>query len=99
MKIALVGTGYWGSKLLRNLVALLGPDDVVAVDSSVDRLAVACGSYPSVRACRSLDQALEDPAVEAVVIATPVGTHTRLADQALQADRHVLVEKPLTTSV
>jgi predicted dehydrogenase len=99
MRIALVGTGYWGSKLLRNLVALVGADDVVAVDADVDRLASVCAAYPAVRARRCLDEALDDPDVVAVVIATPVETHSALAAKSLAAQRHVLVEKPLTTSV
>jgi len=99
MKVALVGTGYWGSKLLRNLVALMGGDNVVAVDSHLDRLAEVCAVYPTVRACRSLDEALADADVAAVVIATPVESHARLAEAALRSHRHVLVEKPLTTSV
>jgi predicted dehydrogenase len=99
MRIGLIGTGYWGAKLLRNLVALVGVDDVVVVDHHVDRLAEAVGAYPSVRTYRSLDEALDKTDIEAVVIATPVSTHAPLAARALAAGRHVLVEKPLTMSL
>jgi predicted dehydrogenase len=99
MRIALVGVGYWGSKLLRNLVALVGADNVVVVDSDAGRQRQASAMFPSVRVRQSLTEALDDPDVAAVVIATPVATHARLAHQALAADRHVLVEKPFTTSV
>lgn len=46
MKIVLVGLGYWGSKLLRNLVTILGAENLVAVDESIDRLTVASAAYP-----------------------------------------------------
>lgn len=98
-KIALVGVGYWGSKLLRNLVGLVGSEGVVAVDNHLDRLAWVCSQYPSVACESSLDAALADPDVSAVVVATPVAHHATVARHALEAGRHVLVEKPLTTSV
>ncbi|MGW4209308.1 Gfo/Idh/MocA family protein [Lentzea sp. NPDC004789] len=97
MKVALLGVGYWGAKLLRNLVGLVGPDNVIAVDSDPSRLAWVRRHYPSV-ICRSdLDGALADSDVEAVIVATPVKTHADYVRAALEADRHVLVEKPFTT--
>lgn len=99
MKVALVGAGYWGSKLLRNLVGLVGVDNVVVVDNHLDRLGAIYADHPSIRCCTDLESALDDASVGAVVIATPVETHFQLAEQALLAGRHCLVEKPLTTSV
>lgn len=99
MKIALVGSGYWGSKLLRNLVAVVGGDGVVVVDVDVDRLAQACSAYPAIGAYHHLDEVLADPDIGAVVIATPVATHEALATAVLESGRHALVEKPLSTSV
>lgn len=97
MKIAVVGVGYWGSKLLRNLVAIQGADNVVAVDRNIDQLASNLGLH-AVASCLSLEQALSDDSIEAVIVATPVATHTELVAQALEAGRHVLVEKPFTRS-
>ncbi|GAB3454102.1 Gfo/Idh/MocA family protein [Actinophytocola sediminis] len=95
--IALVGLGYWGEKLLRGLVSLVGPSRVMAVDQDPARLVWASRHHPSV-SCRSgLDNALADPAVEAVILATPITCHAEQAAAALAANRHVLVEKPLTT--
>lgn len=98
-KFALVGNGYWGSKLLRNLVAHLGGDRVVVVDPSEARRRSALVAYPSLTAVRSLEEALHDPDVCAIVLATPVTTHAELAEAAIVAGRDVLVEKPLTSSV
>ncbi len=97
-KIAVVGLGYWGPNLLRNLVATVGGDQVVAVDSSLDRLAKACAFYPSIAGARSLEEALDEHDLLGVIIATPVGTHYPLARMALEAGCHVLVEKPLAAS-
>ena len=99
MRIALVGLGYWGSKLLRNLVAVAGDERVVVVEPAIDRLAAACAEYPNIGVAPTLQAALDDPHVGAVMIATPAQTHARLARQALDAGRHVFVEKPLTDSV
>ncbi|MDQ3895750.1 MAG: Gfo/Idh/MocA family oxidoreductase [Actinomycetota bacterium] len=99
MKVALVGLGYWGEKILRNLVALVGPEDLVPVDSRPDRRKAACGAYPGIACADSLSAALADDDVGAVVIATPAGTHAGLGRQVLQSGRHLLVEKPLATSV
>ncbi len=94
-KVALVGLGYWGPNLLRALVSRLPPDQVVAVDTAPDRLARVASSQPAMRVLSSLDDALADPTVEAVILATPVSTHAPLAMKCLAAGRHVLVEKPL----
>ncbi|MDP9453632.1 MAG: Gfo/Idh/MocA family oxidoreductase [Actinomycetota bacterium] len=99
MKIAIVGLGYWGPNLLRNLVALQGPESVVIVEKSPARIAAVATQYPSLTCSTSLEQVLEDEEVEAVILATPVSTHAELALAALRAGRHVLVEKPLAASV
>ncbi len=99
MKIAIVGLGYWGPNLLRNLVALQGPQSVVVVEKSLDRIAAIATRYPSIPCSTSLDQVLDDEEIGAVILATPVSTHAELALAALKAGRHVLVEKPLAASV
>jgi predicted dehydrogenase len=96
LSVAVVGYGYWGSKHARIFSAR--PDVAVTlVDSDPGRLAEAQATFPSARLASTLDEAL--PTVDAVVIATPPRTHGPLALAALSADRHVLVEKPLATSV
>jgi predicted dehydrogenase len=97
-KVALVGLGYWGEKLLRNLAALVDQESIVAVDILPDRKLVLGPAYPAVTFTHSLEAALEDDEVGGVIIATPVVTHATLARHALEAGCHVLVEKPLAAS-
>src|SRR5207253_2078252 len=64
-------------------------------DLSSDRLAQVSARYPAVRTTTEVRDLINDPTIDAVVIATPVRTHFELAMQALQAGKHVLVEKPM----
>jgi len=96
IRVAVVGYGYWGSKHVRVLSGLPGLD-VVVVESRDERLAEAGRSFPSVQLRSTLDEALDD--VDAVVVATPPGSHFAVASQSLLAGKHTLVEKPLSTSV
>src|SRR5436190_530088 len=98
MKVGQIGLGYWGPKLLRNLVAAIGAENVVACDLNIDRLADASREYPSIGVALNVDDVLANDEVGAVIIATPLRTHTPLVRAALAAGKHVLVEKPLTSS-
>jgi predicted dehydrogenase len=93
--IAQIGFGYWGPNLARNLSAVAGGDWRYLVELSADRRAAASALYPDVRVVDELDAVLADQAVGAVVIATPAATHAVLARRALDAGKHVFVEKPL----
>jgi predicted dehydrogenase len=95
-RVAVVGYGYWGSKHVRVLSSTPGVD-VTVVDANRDRLAEAMANFPSARLATDLLDVLDD--LDAVVIATPPASHAGIAMQCIQAGRHVLVEKPLTTSV
>jgi predicted dehydrogenase len=98
MSVALVGLGYWGPNLLRALFELHDVDVSYICDLDPERLERFSRRYPSARATRDFDNLLSDPTVDAVVIATPVFTHFTLASQALNAGKHVFVEKPLASS-
>jgi predicted dehydrogenase len=99
MDLALVGLGYWGEKLLRNLVAVHGAERVIAVDTHLDAIERAAMAYPGVRVSFDVGEVLASPSVGAVAIATPAATHASLAIAALEAGLHVLVEKPMATTV
>jgi predicted dehydrogenase len=96
--VAVVGLGYWGPNLLRVLFELPDVNVKYACDLDADRLAKAARRYPSVEPTTDVDRVLEDPEVDAVIIATPVFTHFDLASRALRAGKHTFVEKPLAAS-
>jgi predicted dehydrogenase len=93
---ALVGFGYWGPNLARNLSASADFDLLHICDLSPGRVAAARGLYPAVDCGSDASHAIGDDAVDAVFVATPAVVHHRLAVQAIEAGKHVLVEKPLT---
>ena len=97
--IGVIGCGYWGPNHIRNFLALrgMGAEIVMAADRDPDRRNHLAGLYPSVRLAEAAETVIEDPDIDAVVVATPVSSHYRLAKAALQAGKHVLVEKPFVT--
>jgi predicted dehydrogenase len=96
--VAVVGLGYWGPNWVRNLQACGLCDRVVACDLNPARRRYVQDLYPAVRACDRVETVLDDPTVQAVIIATPVRTHWELARRFLAAGKSVLVEKPLASS-
>jgi predicted dehydrogenase len=99
IKLAVVGYGYWGPNIVRNAMERSEIDLWGLCELDADRTAKFASHYPGTRTCSSFEEVLADPSVEAVAIATPPSTHYPLADQALRAGKHVLVEKPLATTV
>lgn len=99
LSIGVVGYGYWGPNWVRNLAELPGARLSAVCDLRPERLAAVATRYPSVRVSTNTQDLLSDPTLDALVIATPVTSHFTLALQALRAGKHVLVEKPLTTTV
>jgi predicted dehydrogenase len=95
-RIGVVGVGYWGSKHVRVLHASDRVSSVAIIDPREGRLAALSRTFPSVRPFSSLEAAL--PSIDALVVATPPTTHVPLALAAINAGKHVLVEKPLATS-
>jgi predicted dehydrogenase len=98
MRVAVVGAGYWGPNLVRNFGS--SPDwDLVAVcDLDVARAAQVVGQHSTVEVEPSLQALLARDDVDAVAVATPAETHCAIALAALEAGKHVLVEKPLASS-
>jgi len=98
LRVAVVGLGYWGPNLLRNLVELAKAEVVTMCDEREERLAHWGKRYPAIDRTASYMDVLSDDRVEAVVIATPVSTHFELASRALRFGKHTFVEKPLAGS-
>ena len=98
MSIGVIGYGYWGPNLVRNLVECERAAVTAVSDLSPERLALARRRLPGMRGVSSAAELIRDPEIDAVVIATPVPTHFDLAREALAAGKHVFVEKPLTAS-
>ena len=96
--VAIVGYGYWGPNLLRNYIELPQAWVEWVCDSRPEALAKAKGRYPAVAGTTDYQEVLDDPKVDAVVIATPISTHFQLTKRALLAGKSVFVEKPMTGS-
>src|SRR5438309_1637419 len=96
---AQIGCGYWGPNLLRNFSALPTCSVKYVVDSSPERRAFVEKNFPRTSAVDTADAVLNDPEVDAIIVATPAGSHFALASNALSAGKHVFVEKPLATKV
>jgi predicted dehydrogenase len=99
LTLAQLGVGYWGPNLLRNLSASKRCSVKTVVDLSAERREYVRRLYPGIQATDTTDSVLQDPEVTAIVIATPVATHFDLATKALKAGKHILVEKPIATTV
>jgi len=96
--LAIIGAGYWGPNLVRTALATPAFRLDWLCDLQVERARAVLGPYATVRPTDSYDAVLNDPAVAAVAIATPAATHFDLVRSALEAGKHVMVEKPLTPS-
>jgi predicted dehydrogenase len=96
--VAVVGYGYWGPNLVRNFMGTKGAAVRYVCDLSDARREAAAQLYPSVGMTADLNAVLDDESVDLVIVATPPSTHAALAIRALQAGKHVLVEKPIATT-
>jgi predicted dehydrogenase len=94
--IAVIGYGYWGPNVARCIAEVDGATLSAIGDPRPEALARAAQRYPGVRLESDPGLLIADPAIDVVVIATPVETHFGLAMAALRAGKHVLVEKPMT---
>ena len=96
IRVAVIGAGQWGPNLIRNFHNHRTSEVVWVVDADAGRLDQVRARFPDVRLDTAADSVMADGRVDAVVIATPTSTHHTLVKRALEAGKHVLVEKPIT---
>ncbi|MCD4846909.1 MAG: Gfo/Idh/MocA family oxidoreductase [Candidatus Aegiribacteria sp.] len=99
VKTGIVGLGYWGPNLLRNIYANRRNGGLVICDSNAARLNKMAGHYPDIQSTSNYKDLIDNDDLNAIVIATDVSSHFPLAKQALQAGKHVFVEKPFAACI
>ncbi len=98
VRVGVVGLGYWGPNLARNLAAIPGCELVWLCDPDEQARAKLARSFPTARATDALADLLDDGQLDAIVLATPVPTHAELVVAVAGAGKHCFVEKPLATT-
>lgn len=98
LQIGIIGYGYWGPNLVRNFFSVAGCTVAAVAELRDERINLLKKNYPSVVAVNDAKKIIEDPKIDAVVISTPVFTHFQLAKAAILNGKHVMVEKPMTTT-
>ncbi len=99
VRVAVVGLGYWGPQLVRNLYESPHAELAAVCDARPEALAPLTRRFPGVRQTTELAELLADETIEAVVVATPISTHYPLARAVLESGKHAFVEKPLAGSL
>lgn len=99
LQLAVIGFGYWGPNLVRNFEAHPQAQVHTVVDTRPERLQQLQQQYPHIQTSTQALATIHHPNIDAVVIATPVFTHFELAQAALAAGKHVLLEKPMVTTI
>ena len=99
INIGVIGYGYWGPNIVRNFFATSACTVKMVADGRPERLHLLSKIFPSIQAVKDGEEILNNKEIDAVVIATPVFTHFALAKRALLMGKHVLIEKPMTSSV
>jgi len=99
IRVGIIGYGYWGPNLVRNFYSLNNCQVRSVADERPERLQQLAKIYPSIQGVKNAEEIINDPEIDAVIIATPVFTHFPLAKNALSKGKHVLIEKPMTASV
>jgi predicted dehydrogenase len=98
VRVGVIGYGYWGPNIVRNLSGLDGCELMAVCDKSASALKRASKAYPGVQMTTDAADILRSPDIDAVAVVTPVWTHFELAKAALENGKHVFVEKPFTSS-
>lgn len=98
LRVGLIGYGYWGINLLRNLIENHNVIDIYLCDIDIEKCEKAKKLHPGIKTFQDANDVINDRDVDAVIIATPPANHYELAKKGLESNKHVLVEKPITSS-
>jgi predicted dehydrogenase len=98
INVGVVGCGYWGPNLIRNFRSIPGCHLKLMCDVNEERLKHLSALYPGVEKETSFERVVANPEIDAVVIATSVRMHFRMAKACLEAGKHCLIEKPMAAS-
>lgn len=99
VKFGVIGYGYWGPNVVRNLQTLEGAQVVAVCDKSSAARRRVHRSYPNIYVTADASELMSSPDIDAVAVVTPVWTHFELAKEALENGKHIFVEKPFTSNV
>ncbi len=99
VRVAAVGCGYWGPNVIRNLDVIAGFELCCVCDADPRRLRPVAARYPGATSTTNVEAIFGDASIDAMYLSTPVSTHYELVKRALESGKHVLVEKPLATTV
>ena len=98
MNFGVIGFGYWGPNIVRNLVSLEGSEVLAIAEISPSARARAHKAHPGIRVTADAAELIASAEIDAIAIVSPVWTHYELAKAALQNGKHVFVEKPFTST-
>ena len=98
MKFGVIGYGYWGPNIVRNLMNLEGVEVLAIADSNAGARKRANRACPGIRITSNASDVIGSTEIDAVAVITPVWTHYDLTKQALEQGKHVFVEKPFTST-
>lgn len=99
LKVGVIGFGYWGPNLVRNFYKLDDTEIIGVADENLNKRQNFSKLYPYIKTHSNADELINNPSIEAIIIATPASTHYSLALKSLQAGKHVLLEKPMVRSL
>jgi len=99
IKFGVIGYGYWGPNVVRNLQSIAGAEVLSVCDKSSAARRRIHRTFPGIYVTADASEVMSSPEIDAVAVVTPVWTHFELAKAALENGKHVFVEKPFTSSV
>src|SRR3989344_8640915 len=99
IKIGVIGYGYWGPNLVRNFLSIPSCEITKIAEIKSENLKELRKHYPTIKTVTNADEVIEDKKIDAVIVATPISTHFKLGKKVLEANKHLLLEKPMTSSL